>query len=248
MVGVSGDLALAQGHSAWAAGRWPEPRVAFERSLAEQESPDALFGLAMVLWWLGENQPAVDRCARAYALFRRSGGVPEAVRTAVWLAITYKANFGNVAAATGWVARAERLLEPLEPGPLHGWAWVARAYRMADVNVAEDLTTSGRGGREIRERRRSQAGRLVAAGFDPGGQGTDRERLRADRRGDGCRAGRRGFDTGHGRVHPAATCSTPASWSPTSNAPRSGAPTRSSTPTAARSCMRSAGGLTRSGN
>ncbi len=140
MVRVSGERALAEGYLALADGRWVEARVAFERALAERESPNALFGLAMALWWLGENGPAVDRCARAHALFRRSGDVAEAARTAVWLAITYKANFGNYAAANGWVARAERLLEPREPGPLHGWAWVARAYRMADLEVAEDLT------------------------------------------------------------------------------------------------------------
>ncbi len=141
MVEVSAERAIAEGYSALGAGRWVEARVAFERALAERESSHALFGLAMALWWLGENHPSVDRCARAHALFRRSGDVAEAARTAVWLAITYKANFGNFAAANGWVARADRLLEPLAPGPLHGWAWVARAYRMADLDAAEDLTT-----------------------------------------------------------------------------------------------------------
>jgi tetratricopeptide (TPR) repeat protein len=51
-----------------------------------------------------------------------------------------KANFANFAAASGWIGRAERLLEPLEPGPLHGWTWVARAYRMDDLDQAEELT------------------------------------------------------------------------------------------------------------
>lgn len=131
---------MTEGHSALAAGRWAEARTAFERALVVQESPDALFCLAMALWWLGENQQAVDVCSRAHTLFRRSGDVAEAARSAVWLAITHKANFGDVVAANGWVARAERLLEPLGPGPLRGWAWVARAYRMADLEVAENLT------------------------------------------------------------------------------------------------------------
>jgi DNA-binding CsgD family transcriptional regulator/predicted negative regulator of RcsB-dependent stress response len=139
---VSGaEPALADGYCALAAGRWVEARVAFERALAVQETPQASFGLGMALWWLGDNQGSVDRCAAAYALFRRSGEVVEAARTAVWLAITYKANFGNFAAANGWVARAERLLAPLAPGPLHGWVWLARGYRMVDLDVAADLTT-----------------------------------------------------------------------------------------------------------
>jgi hypothetical protein len=58
----------------------------------------------------------------------------------VWLAVTYKANFGNTAAANGWTARAERLLEATTTGPAHGWVWVTRAYRMSDLPEAEALT------------------------------------------------------------------------------------------------------------
>ena len=79
----------------------------------------------------------------AYALFREAGDVTGAVECALWLAITYKANFANFAAANGWIARAERLLEPIEPGPAHGWAWVTRAYRMTDLDAAEALTATG---------------------------------------------------------------------------------------------------------
>jgi DNA-binding CsgD family transcriptional regulator len=81
----------------------------------------------------------VDRGSRAYALFRAAGDVDRAAQCAVWLAITYKSNFANFAAANGWLARAERLLEPFDPGPLHGWVRVARAYRMTDLDQAEQL-------------------------------------------------------------------------------------------------------------
>ncbi|MGH3965105.1 MAG: LuxR C-terminal-related transcriptional regulator [Pseudonocardiaceae bacterium] len=131
---------LATGHAALAAGRWAEARTAFEAALAREETAQACFGLAAALWWLGENQASVARCARAYSLFRRAGDVGSAVQCAVWLSITYKANFANFAAASGWIGRAERLLEPLEPGSLHGWTRVARAYRMADLDTAEELT------------------------------------------------------------------------------------------------------------
>ena len=103
--------------AALAEGRWEQARSAFEAALAggEAETAGACFGLAMALWWLGENHACVDRCSRAYALFRASGDIEGAARCAVWLAITYKANFANFAAANGWVGRAERLLEPLDP-------------------------------------------------------------------------------------------------------------------------------------
>jgi DNA-binding CsgD family transcriptional regulator len=139
-VRVAAAEQLVAGQSALAQGRWNEARAAFEACLAEEESADACFGLAAALWWTGENQASVDRCTQAYALYRRAGQVEPAVQCAAWLAITYKANFANPAAANGWLARAERLLEPMEPGLLHAWVWIARAYRMPDLGAAQALT------------------------------------------------------------------------------------------------------------
>ena len=137
---MAAEQLLAAGHEALAAGRWSDARTAFEAALAEAESPEVCFGLAAALWWSGENRASVAHCTRAYSLFRQRGDTPGAVRCAVWLAITYKANFANFAAANGWVGRAERLLEPVEPGALHGWAWIARAYRLDDLDTAGELT------------------------------------------------------------------------------------------------------------
>ena len=134
------DPAVARGHSALAMGRWAEARAEFEAALAEAETAEGCFGLAAALWWLGENQACVERCTRAYALFRRCSDDKSAIRAAIWLGITYKSNFANFAAANGWLGRAQRLLEPLEPGVQHGWLWVARAYRMTDLDTAEELT------------------------------------------------------------------------------------------------------------
>ena len=137
---VTPEELLAAGNSALGVGRWVEARAAFEAARAQEESAAACFGLAATTWWLGENHESVTQCARAYSLFRQAGDVPSAVQCAVWLGIVYKANFANFAAAGGWIGRAERLLGPLEPGPLHGWTWVARAYRMDDLDEAETLT------------------------------------------------------------------------------------------------------------
>ena len=132
--------ALARGYSALDAGRWAEAKALFEAALAETETAEGSFGLSAALWWLGENHACVERCTRAYALFRRGGDDESAARAAVWLGITYKSNFANFTAANGWLGRAHRLLEPSRPGVGHGWLWVARAYRMTDLDAAEELT------------------------------------------------------------------------------------------------------------
>jgi ATP/maltotriose-dependent transcriptional regulator MalT len=131
---------VVEGGRALQAGRWAEARAAFDAALARGETAEARFGLASALWWLGENAECVIQSQRAYALFRRSGDVEHAVQCALWLGIIYKANFANPAAANGWIGRADRLLESVEPGALHGYAWVARAYRMPDLQEAERLT------------------------------------------------------------------------------------------------------------
>ena len=138
--GAVEDFSLAAGFSALKAGRWADARGVFESSLADGEGAEACLGLATALWWLGDSHGSVGHASRAYVLFREVSNVEGAVRCAVWLGITYKANFANFAAANGWIGRAERLLAPLEPGLLHGWVDVARAYRMADLDAAETLT------------------------------------------------------------------------------------------------------------
>jgi len=118
-------------------GRWREARSDFERVQAHGETAEECFGLGVSLRWLGENHARVDRCSRAYALVRQSGDGASAAQCAEWLAITYKANFGQPRGRQCLDRGAERLLEPFPPWPLHGWLSVARAYRMAELNGDE---------------------------------------------------------------------------------------------------------------
>ena len=126
--------------TALATGRWDEARAAYEIALTGAETPEAHYGLANAQWWLGQNRESVASCTRAYALFRAEGNLTGAVQCAVWLCITYKANFANFSAANGWVARAERMLEGVDRSALHGWVALARAYRMPDLDSAARLT------------------------------------------------------------------------------------------------------------
>jgi ATP/maltotriose-dependent transcriptional regulator MalT len=134
------DELTAAGQAALDGGRWDEARAAFEESLLETETAAARFGLATALWWLGENRESVEHCTTAYSSFRKAGDWHGAVVCALWLGVTYKANFANFVAANGWIGRAERLLERIEPAAAHGWTWVTRAYRMEDLDAAEQLT------------------------------------------------------------------------------------------------------------
>ncbi len=138
--GRSDDERVTAAPAALGEGRWADARAGFEAALAIGETAEACFGLATALWWQGENQACVAHATRAYALFRQAGDDVAAAQCAVWLAITYKANFANFVAANGWCARADRLLAPLDPGAPHGWLWIARAYRDDDLETAEVLT------------------------------------------------------------------------------------------------------------
>ena len=106
---VGGESLAALGHAAMEQGRWAAAREAFEASLAQEgATARARFGLATALWWPGENEASVEQCTRAFAAFRRDGDRYGAVDCALWLAITYKANFANGAAAQGWIARVNQ--------------------------------------------------------------------------------------------------------------------------------------------
>jgi DNA-binding NarL/FixJ family response regulator len=128
-----------RGTAALRAGRWEEARAAFAAALAEKETPEALDGMGAVLWWLGETRASLAHTERAYAGFRRAGDAVPAAGAAISLCVTWISNFDNHAAAGGWLARAERLLEDVDPNPLQGWLWLLRGYLEPDPGRAREL-------------------------------------------------------------------------------------------------------------
>lgn len=127
---------LNQASAALRDGRWQDARVAFEASLAQQETADALEGLAQVHWWLCDARASVRYRERAWVLFRQGDDLARAGRVAVDLSISYLVNLGNDVAARGWLARAERLTRLLEPNPLRGWLWLMQGYMSGDPEQA----------------------------------------------------------------------------------------------------------------
>jgi DNA-binding NarL/FixJ family response regulator len=130
---------LATGAAALEAGQWDEARAAFAAALATEETPQALDGMGVALWWLGETRASVAHTERAYAEFRRAGDAVAAGVAAMSLCVTWTANFDNHAAAGGWLARAERVLADVDPNPLQGWLWLLRGYLEPDAGRAREL-------------------------------------------------------------------------------------------------------------
>lgn len=130
---------VAAGKVALAEGRWLDARAAFESALAAHESPEALDGLGETLWWLGEPQAGLEYRERAFVGFRRAGDSIRAASAAVAICVSYGVNFGNGAAATGWLARAESVVEDPDTGPLCGTFWLMKGYFTADFDAACEL-------------------------------------------------------------------------------------------------------------
>jgi len=95
--------------------------MAFDAALAAGESGEAWEGLSWAAWWLDEEDAVFAARERAFRLYRASGDVASAARMATWLASDALDFHGAAAVAAGWLSRAHRLLDPLEPGPAHGW-------------------------------------------------------------------------------------------------------------------------------
>ena len=108
--------------------RWGDARAHFAQALAAEETPAAYEGLSWAAWWLDDADAVFDARERAYRLYRGRGEPAAAARMATWLAVDELDFRGAWAPASGWLRRARRLLEPLEPGPDHGWLAFHEGY------------------------------------------------------------------------------------------------------------------------
>lgn len=137
---VSPDC-VAVGRAALMRGHWAEARAAFEKALAVDVSPDALDGLGLARWWLGEPAAAVELRGRAYAALRRARRTADACRVALWLSRELRSCFRRPALADGWLRRAETLAATAASAApdLHAWLLVARAEAATDVESALEL-------------------------------------------------------------------------------------------------------------
>ena len=117
---------LDAGRHALEAAQWGEARAAFEAALADEESPDALDGLGLALWFLGDVREAIAAREQAVEGYAREGRCDDAARLAVWVSHQHLIG-GRASAARGWLARAERIVEGTGTCPGQGWVAVERA-------------------------------------------------------------------------------------------------------------------------
>jgi LuxR family transcriptional regulator, maltose regulon positive regulatory protein len=112
---------VSKGWNALSRGSWKEARAIFEHELEAGESAEALEGLSWAAWWLDDGDTVFEAREGAYRHYRKRRDPASAARMATWLAADHLDFHGAVAVASGWLRRAGRMLEPLEPGPDHGW-------------------------------------------------------------------------------------------------------------------------------
>lgn len=103
------------------AGRWRAARERFSQVAKSEGTPEAFEGLSWAAWWLDDVQTLFEARERAFRLYRQRGEAASAARMATWVAADQLDFRGALALASGWLDRARRLLEPLPPGPDHGW-------------------------------------------------------------------------------------------------------------------------------
>jgi DNA-binding NarL/FixJ family response regulator len=127
---------LRAGWSALADGDWGTARECFERALATGETPEGLEGLGWAAYCLDDDALTFQARERAYRLFRDRGDDASAARVAAWLAADWLEFRGEAAVSNGWLRRAHRLLDGLEPGPDHGWLAVHEASLIVDDDPA----------------------------------------------------------------------------------------------------------------
>jgi ATP/maltotriose-dependent transcriptional regulator MalT len=142
------------GWAALARGAWDEARASFDAALSEAETPEGWEGLSWAAWWQNDAEAMFDARERAYLVFRSQGDARGAARMATWLGTDHVDFRGQLAVAQGWLGRARRLLEELEPGAEHGWLWVHEAEKRLLANDTQRA-------RELAERA-SELGRSLS--------------------------------------------------------------------------------------
>jgi len=125
---------LTAGQFALEAGDWPQAQRAFERALANEETPEALEGLGLAAWWLDLADVVFDSRERAYRAYRSRGDVVAAGRVAVWIAWDSAAFRGEEGVAKGWLQRARRLLDGQPDSAAHAFL----AARAAVFTLLDD--------------------------------------------------------------------------------------------------------------
>jgi DNA-binding CsgD family transcriptional regulator len=133
---------VREGREALAAADWDAARSAFERAEEIESTPDALDGLSEVANFEGDYDRAVELKEQAFAAYRRLGEDAAAADAARWLAFLHATYRGDYSVASGWIGRAENLLEGLDESAAHGWLILDHAPFSANAAERRQLAVS----------------------------------------------------------------------------------------------------------
>jgi DNA-binding CsgD family transcriptional regulator len=139
---ATADQFLRSGREALATADWERARALFEQAAEFGETAEVLAGLGEALQFGGEYARAIELKERAFAEYERRGLRAQAAELGRWLAFLHVSVHGNVAAANGWMARAESVLEGMEESAAHGWLVLDRAPWSSDASERERLATA----------------------------------------------------------------------------------------------------------
>ena len=131
------EASLDAGWAALTRGDWEGAKQAFEESVAERETPEALEGIGWAGQMLNQDRLTIDAREQAYRLYLERGDRSSAARIAAWLAADCLLFRGEPAVANGWLQRAHSLIDDLEPGVDHGWLAIHEGH----IAVALDEDT-----------------------------------------------------------------------------------------------------------
>jgi tetratricopeptide (TPR) repeat protein len=138
-------MSVDAGNRALGQGRWKEAAEAFRAALTQEQSGPALYGLGQALWWLGDMSASLAHLEQACAAFHRIPDPAYAAACALRISLHQRAHLGNPAAAAGWLARAERLIEEQQVDFLRGELFLTKSC------VTEDPATGERFARQAIE-------------------------------------------------------------------------------------------------
>ena len=110
---------LERGRNAIDRRAWAEAAEAFVTAdRAGELAPADLESLGAAHWWSGRPDEAAEALERAFAAYSETGQASKAAWVAMQLAYQgFRRQNGSVGA--GWLARAQRLLEPMPESPAH---------------------------------------------------------------------------------------------------------------------------------
>ncbi len=112
----SGSL-IELGKRALVACDWVKARKCFESAVEESPRAEAFEGLAQAASWLHDGKTAIEGREHALRLYLDRGDRRGAARMAEWLALDVLEFRGESVVAEGWLYRARRLLDGMDPSP-----------------------------------------------------------------------------------------------------------------------------------